>query len=234
MIDRVDSAGTLKASSLWELVKVTSIASNDLTVTRAQNGTTGQAHSSGAIIEAVVSSAMFEEWYAVLNPEHTSTGLHVIGTATVNYTQTFNLAVTSSASIASANLGIANIATNFAASGASITGIARTFGWYMPGTASGPTTNVMRLIAPFNGTFQAFTAVVRTPVSTASLSLAVYNMRSGASIFDTIGRPVILGAGTFVSTSSIKTPNFLAGDVIRVDIETGGNTSDVLLEGIAY
>lgn len=84
VIDRVDSSGTQKATSLWEYVKVTNVASNTLTITRGQGGTTQQAHSSGAVVEAVVTSSMFEDWYNALNPEHDSTGGHVIvGTATI-------------------------------------------------------------------------------------------------------------------------------------------------------
>jgi hypothetical protein len=83
VIDRVDSAGTLKATSLWEYVKVTNVAGNTLTITRAQGGSTGQAHSSGAVVEAVVTSSMFEDWYNALNPEHTPTGTHILSTATI-------------------------------------------------------------------------------------------------------------------------------------------------------
>lgn len=213
MIDRVDAAGAVKTSSLWELVKVTSIVSNDLTVTRAQNGTTGQAHSSGAVIEAVVSSAMFEEWYTVLNTDHDSAGGHVIsGTATVATLRNY---------------------TNLSVSGASITGIERTFVWYMPGFASAATTNVMRLIAPFAGTFQAFTMMTRTPVSTASLQVTLFK-NGNTSVFDTIGMPLILGGGTFASTASIKNKTFNRGDILTSDIITGGNVADITLEGIAY
>lgn len=223
VIDRVDSAGTLKATSLWEYVKVTNVAGNTLTITRAQSGSTGQAHSSGAIVEAVVTSAMFEEWYATLNPEHDSTGGHVItGTLTI---AGMNLA--SVATIAKASIGHLNV------SGASVTGFERTFVWYMPGTASGPTTNVMRIVAPFAGTFQAFVMHPRTPVSTASLQVTVFK-NSLTSVFNTIGMPMILGGGTFVSTASILTKTFNRGDILRADIVTGGNVSDILLEGITY
>lgn len=102
VIDRVDSAGTLKATSLWEYVKVTNVAGQTCTITRGQGGSTGQAHSSGAVVEAVVTSSMFEDWYAALNPEHTAIGGHVIGTATI---------------------AVANIGTYLSVSGASITGI---------------------------------------------------------------------------------------------------------------
>lgn len=82
VIDRVDSSGTVKATSLWEYVKVTNIAGNDLTVTRdTVYGTTPQSHSAGAIIEAVQTAEQMEEYYAALNPEHTSTGTHVISGA---------------------------------------------------------------------------------------------------------------------------------------------------------
>lgn len=223
VIDRVDSAGTLKATSLWEYVKVTNVAGNTLTITRAQGGSTGQAHSSGAIVEAVVTSSMFEDWYNALNPEHTDAGGHVItGTMTI---AGMNLA--SVATIAKASIGHLNV------SGASVTGFERTFVWYMPGTASGPTTNVMRLIAPFAGTFQAFTLMGRTPVSTASLNVTLFK-NGNISVFNTLTVPTILGGGTFVSTASILAKTFNRGDILTADIVTGGNVSDLLLEGIAY
>lgn len=138
VIDRVDSAGTLKATSLWEYVKVTNIAGNDLTITRSQGGSTGQAHSSGAVVEAVVTAAQFEDYFDALDPEHTASGGHVIGTATVNYVETHRLAVTSVASIAQMNIpfieansgaitSIASIArgefTNIISSNASISNV---------------------------------------------------------------------------------------------------------------
>jgi len=228
VLDRVDSSGTLKATSLWEYIKVTNVTSNTLTITRGQGGSSGQAHSSGAIVEAVVTSSMFEDWYNVLNPEHDSAGGHVINTATISYTETKNLAVSSIASIASLNLG-----TALGVSGASVTGFERTFVWYMPGLASGPTTNVMRLIAPFAGNFQAFTMMTRTPVSTASLNVTLFK-NGNISVFDLLTVPTILGGGTFASTASIKTKNFNRGDILTADIVTGGNVNDITLEGIAY
>ena len=105
VIDRVDSAGALKATSLWEYVKVTNVAGSDLTTTRAQSGSTAQSHSAGAVVEAVVTSAMFEDWYAVLNPEHDSAGGHVItGTMTI---AGMNLA--SVATLARATSGYMNV-----------------------------------------------------------------------------------------------------------------------------
>lgn len=228
VIDQHDSSGTLKSTSLWEYVKVTNVASNTLTITRGQGGSTGQAHSSGAVVEAVITSSMFEDWYNVLNPEHDSAGGHVmVGTATI---AGMNLA--SVATIASAGIGIGRFVTQLNASGASISGIPFGFGFYAAGFASAATTSVARIIAHRPGTFRFFTAMTRTPVSTASLTLTVYN--NLASVFDTGTRVAIMGGGTFVSTASIKAPNFKAGDILTMDIDTGGNVADVTLEGIAY
>jgi hypothetical protein len=228
VIDRVDSGGTLKNTSFWEYVKVTNVSGNTLTISRGQSGSTQQSHGSNAVVEAVVTSAMFEDWYTVLNTEHDSAGGHVVtGTMTI---AGMNLA--SVATIASAGIGIDRIITHLSASGASISGIPFGFGFYAAGTASGPTTSVARMIAHRYGTFKFFTAMTRTPVSGASLTLTVYN--NLASVFDTIGRPAILGGGTFVSTASIKAPNFKPGDILTMNIDTGGNVADITLEGIAY
>ena len=118
VIDRVDSAGALKSTSLWEYVKVTNVSGNTLTITRGQGGSTAQSHSSGAVVEAVVTSTMFEDWYDVLNPEHDSAGGHVIvGTATIA-----GMNLLSVATISVGSLNVLNVVTRISASGASITG----------------------------------------------------------------------------------------------------------------
>lgn len=223
VIDRVDSAGTIKATSLWEYVKVTNVAGNTLTITRGQNGSTGQAHGSGAVVEAVVTSAMFEDWRAVLDPEHDSAGGHVIvGTMTI---AGMNLA--SVATIAVGTFG--HLRANASTSGV---GLSLNPVWYVSGTASGPTVNASMLTMPRAGTFQYFTMTTRSPVSTASLTITLFN--GNVSVFDTIGRINIIGGGTFASTASIKNPNFTPGQVITMDVITGGNVNDITLMGSAY
>lgn len=228
VIDRVDSSGTLKNTSFWEYVKVTNIAGSDLTVTRGVNGSTNQSHSSGAVVEAVVTSAHFEDWYNALNPEHTDTGGHVI-TSTMTVAG-MNLA--SVATIASAGIGTGRVVTHLNASGASLSGFGPYPVWVIPGVASGATTSAGKpLVMPRGGTWNYFNVVTRSPVSTASLTLDIN--KNFASIFDSVGRPVILGGGTFVSTASIATKVFKAGDVFTVDIDTGGNVSDLIVQGVA-
>lgn len=258
VIDRVDSAGTLKSSSLWEYVKVTSIASNDLTVTRGQNGSTAQTHSSGAVIEAVVTSAMFEDWYAVLNPEHDNAGGHVIvGTMTV---AGMNLA--SVATIARMGVGVVNVATHLSVSGASVTGIttsdpltvgvvnvtthlnpsgASTSGLKLTapvvtlkGSFSGPTVNPYGpVVLPRNGSWEWANVMTRTVASGASV---VINIKlNGSSIFDTICRPSFAAGGTFVSTASIATKVFKEGNILTVDVDgpaagQGAHITDIIVQ----
>lgn len=241
MIDRVDSAGSLQSTSFWELVKVTSIASNDLTVTRAQNGTTGQAHSSGAIIEAVVSSAMFEEWYTVLNTEHDSAGGHVItGTMTVagmnlasvatiasgafTTLKTADLALTSQASLARLQ-----ITSSLGISGASLSGLPRVVGWVMPNNASAATVSLGKPLSwPYTGNIEWVSVTLRAPVSSASIIFDV-NKNFG-SIFDVGTRISILGGGTYASTASIATKALTQGNTLSADLDAGGSYADATLE----
>lgn len=237
VIDRVDSAGTLKTASLWEYVKVTNVASNTLTVTRAQGGSTGQAHSSGAVIEAVVTSSMFEDWYDCLNPEHTAAGLHVLSTVTV--------ATHLNASGASVvgtfpprddfSVTKATITSNLVLSGASITGMnSLNPTWYIPSLPSNATTGLGRPAAmPRAGTFTHVSVTLSGIISSPSVAFDL--IKNGTSIFNTIGRPLIAN-GTFVSTASIATAAFKGGDVFRVDYAVavgGGNSVDATITASA-
>lgn len=240
VVDRVDSGGTLKSTSLWEYVKVTNVSGNDLTISRGQNSSTQQSHSSGAVVEAVVTSAMFEDWYTALNPEHTASGGHIMGTATVNYLQGFNLAITSVASVTTLNSTTGSIntltsTTHLNASGASTTGLGLglfpTF--VMAQNASAATVSWGKPLAmPRAGDFRFVSVTLRAPASGCSLFFDVN--KNFASLFDSGTRPTILGGGTFVSTASLATKTFKAGDVISVDLDAGGNFSDAVLTLASY
>lgn len=223
VVDRVDAAGSLKSTSLWEYVKVTNIAGNDLTVTRGVNGSTNQSHSSGAVVEAVVTSAHFEDWYNALNPEHDSAGGHVItGTMTV---AGMNLA--SVATIASASFGHLN--ANASVSGIGV-GLFPT--WYIPSLPSLATTGLGRPVSmPRVGTLKAVSVTLNGIISSPSIYFDV-NKNFG-SIFDAGTRPLIAN-GTFVSTASIATANFKSGDVFSVDYDFGGNSKDAIVTLLAY
>ena len=223
VIDRVDSAGTLKATSLWEYVKVTNVASNTLTITRAQGGSTQQSHSSGAVVEAVITSSMFEDWYNVLNPEHTSTGEHILSTVTI-----------ASAFITSEIMGATSISSLLNVSNASVVGLGLNPTWYIPSLPSNATTSLGRPMAmPRAGTLNFVNVTLNANISTPSAAFDI--KKNFVSIFDPIGRPLIAG-GTFASTASIKTKNFDKGDVFSVDYAVavnGGNGVDATVTASA-
>lgn len=104
VIDRQDGSGN-DTPSLREYITFTGISGSDLTgVTRGVAGSTAQTHSSGALVEATTTVTHWGDMVDYLQSEHDATGKHVISTATINYTETHNLAVTSIASIAYANV----------------------------------------------------------------------------------------------------------------------------------
>lgn len=219
VIDRVDSAGSLKQTSLWEYVKITNVAGNTLTITRGQGGSTAQAHGSGAVVELVVTGSMFEDWYAALNPEHTSTGGHVIvGTMTVA-----GMNVASVATIAVASVGTLKATNGLVAPS-----------WYIPSLPSNATTGLGRPAAmPRAGTLNFVNITLNGIISSPSVAFDI--RKNGVSIFDGVGRPLIAN-GTFVSTASIKTPTFVAGDVLQADYAVavgGGNSVDAIVTAVA-
>lgn len=108
VIDRVDAAGAVRSTSLWEYVYISAIAGNTLTITRAQGGSTGQAHSNGAVIEAVVTAAAWEDLRLSYLNEHGSEGAHV-SIASSNWFETRNFVVPSIASIADLRTPVLNI-----------------------------------------------------------------------------------------------------------------------------
>jgi hypothetical protein len=219
VIDRVDSAGALKATSLWEYIKVTNVSSNTLTIERGKGGSTAQSHSSGAVIEAVVTSSMFEDWYNVLNPEHDSSGGHVISTATIT-----------SAVITGGLIANASITNALLVSAASVVGLGLNPTWYIPSLPSLATTGLGRPVSmPRVGTWKFASITLNANISQPTVFFDIN--KNFVSIFDTIGMPLIAG-GTYVSTASIKTKNFSAGDVFNVDydvIDLGGNSVDATI-----
>lgn len=224
VIDRVDAAGTVKDTSLWEYVKVTNIAGNDLTITRGQGGSTQQSHSSGAVVEAVITAAHFEDWYNALNPEHTASGGHVI-TSTMTVAG-MNLA--SVATISSAGIGSARVVDHLNASGASLSGFGFFPTFFMPNNVSAATTSLGRpLSVPRTGLINWVSVTLRSPVSSASIIFDVN--KNFVSIFDAGTRVSILGGGTFASTASIATKSISAGNTLSVDVDAGGQYSDATL-----
>mgnify|MGYP001609809366 CR=1 FL=1 len=111
VINRQDGSGN-DTPSKREYISFTGISGSDLTgVTRGVAGSTAQSHSSGVLVEAILTVTHWTDMVDFLQVEHDSAGKHVISTATINYTETKNLAVTSIASIGNAFLSTATVTT---------------------------------------------------------------------------------------------------------------------------
>ena len=218
-IDRTDSAGT-STPNAREVVYYTGISGNDLTgVTRAADGSTARSHSDGAIVETMPTIGMWNSLTTIVATGFTSDG----------YLKAINSPV---------SIGILHTTTRIAVSGASITGFPTglhpSFSFY--GILSGPSTLIQTpLIMPQEGTWQWFNIMTRTVASGASAIIDI-NI-NGTSIFSAGTRPAIAGAGTFVSTASIATKGFNAGDRLSWDMDTGAglglHITDLVIEGRA-
>lgn len=209
VIDRKDANNVL-TPVVREYISFTGIAGNSITgCTRGLGGSTAQSHASGAKVEEpwdVTKWGDFLDAYAV---SHDTTGKLVTSTATIS--------------------GMLNI------SGASLVGnFPITPVWVISGGVSLATTSVGPSVSmPQAGNWKWFTATLKTPASGASLIID-FN-KNGVSIFDAGTRPLIIGGGTFVSTASINTKSFNAGDTFTLDIDSGaGSGSDLTFLGRAY
>jgi hypothetical protein len=216
-IDRIDGSNN-DTPNKREYVTFTGISSNVLTGVVRGVLSTAQSHSSGSIVEASPTVTHWGDLVDFLRVEHSASGGHVISTATINYTETKNLAVTSMASIAALDIGV-----RLNASGASLTGlgIGQTAVFSFAGSLSGPTTSIQTpLIMPEGGSVQWVTFLTRTTASGVSAIIDIN--KNGTSIFDSVGRPMISAGGTLVSTASIAVKSFNRGDSFNWDYDGQG------------
>lgn len=218
VIERQNSAGT-DTPATREYISFTGISGNDLTgVTRGVAGSTAQSHSDGALVEAILDVTQWGDLVDIIDNEHTEAGTHILSAPTL----------TGTADISSFQTRVH--ANNL--SGASATGEGhRLFpAWYISGNVSAATTSLGRPLAmPVTGTWDSFSVTLRAPISAASLLVDIN--KNFTSIFEAGTRLSILGGGTYASTASINTQNFVAGDVFTVDVDAGGEYSDMTIVG---
>jgi len=227
-IERVDANGV--ASANVEYVSFTGISGNSLTgCTRGLAGTSDIQHDSGAKVEETWTVTHWGDFLTAFGLSHDTSG---------------NIAATSLATLidarvyrslnmsgASAVFSEVTVNTRLYASGASLVG---SFGfrptWVMGGNLSGPTTSASKSLPMTDaGSWQFFVATLRTPASGGSLVIDMN--KNGTSIFEAGTRPTIPGGGTFVSTASINTKAFVAGDTFTVDIDIGAYCDDLTVVG---
>lgn len=224
VIDRVDGNGNA-TPTLREYISFTGISGSQITgVTRGVAGSTQQSHSSGAVVEETFSVTHWGDLKDFLEVSHDASGKIITSSATITTARITNETVDTSV-----------ITTHLYLSGASITGnfpINPT--WVIGGSISGATTIVGKpLNMPQAGRFTFFSAVLRQ--TTSGVSLVIDINKNNTSIFtDQNTRLLIPGGGTYISTASIGTKTFNAGDVFTVDFDFGGgNAADLTILGHA-
>lgn len=246
-IDRVDSSGN-KTPTKREYFSFTGVSGVTLTgITRGLAGSTGQAHSVGAIVEFGPDIVQEQAVYDAITLEHTTTGQHaslpsinnlkvytyvnVSGASLIGFTNLAELGIASLASIRQAYIGmgiastvsLANLtaSNSINASSASLIGFPIRPVWVLTGTLSGATTGAGRPIdMPESGTID-WVSVSLAPISPASnVSLVIDVLKNYTSIFGGSKVLSIPVNGSFVSTASIATKTFSRGDFFTVDVTT--------------
>lgn len=218
VIDRVD-ANNVSTPTIREYISFTGIAGSSITgCTRGLGGSSDQSHNSGAKVEEVFSVSHWNDFIDTFLVAHADDG---------------TLLPISTATITNADLTDTTVWNSLTLSGASLNG---NFGihpvWVVGGACSGATTSVGKpLPTPMGGSWRFFSAVVRTPTSGASCIIDIN--KNGTSIFtDQNTRLLIPTGGTFVSTASIGTKAFVAGDIFSVDLDSGmGSAADLTILG---
>lgn len=226
-VDRVDANNTATPTTR-EYISFTGIDGNAINgCTRGLGGSTAQAHSSGAKIEETFTVTHWGDFLDTFAVSHDSSGNVVVSSAsivTLNNTRISNVSLTSQDVTITNSLNI---------SGASLTGnFPLTPVWVIAGNVSGPTTSVGPSITmPQAGVWDWFSLTLKNPASSASLMVDIN--KNGTSIMGSL-LPVILPNGTYISTASIGTLSFSAGDTFTIDIDAGGGLgSDLSIMGRA-
>lgn len=244
VLDRQDGSSN-DTPSKREYVSFTGISGSDLTgVTRGVAGSTAQSHSSGALVEAILTVTHWTDMVDFLQVEHDSAGKHVISTATITYTETVRLAVTSIASLAALSLpvlavpSIASIALIAAASISYPRPTQISWSWLgsLPTLLTGTATQSFNMVrATRNWTIDSvFTSVLSAPslgVLTIDVNYYSTPTATGTSIFST--KPT-LDVGEFESSTSatpavITLTSLASGVYLRPEIETPSGAGELMI-----
>ncbi len=224
VIDRTDSSG-VSTPSAREVISYTGISGSNLTgVTRGADDSTARAHSDGAVVETVPTVGMWNNLLTIVSSGFDSNG----------YLRALNSPVSIAKLHGDGIMGNVTVTSLLNVAGASVVGVGLFPAFQFIGSLSGPTTNPQApLSMPKVGTWSWFSLITRTVASGASAIVDV-NV-NGTSIFEAGTRPTIAGGGTFVSTASINTKNFKAGDRLTWDMDTGGglglHIADITIQG---
>lgn len=252
-IARQDGNGN-PTPTLREYIIYTSISGNNLIgVTRGVAGSTAQAHNSGAIVEELITVSHWGGMIDFLQAEHDSGGRHVISTATINYTETKRLAVTSIASIARIESGSIALISGLSVPVASIVNLSLTTLTYptptqVPWNFSGALVTVLvgnaslkfpMIRATRNWTItDVFMSVLSAPstgVLTVDINYLSTPTATPASIFST--KPTIdvgeVESITAATPAIITLTSLASGNYLYPEIETPNGAGDLYISVIA-
>lgn len=222
VIDRIDSSGNTTPSKR-EYIKFDTVSGAQLqTLTRGRSGSSDQAHAVGAIVEFVPDVEWAEALYDTIKVEHDDGGIHV-SLPSLNMLGADNI-LASAASIEDLTAKRSIIA-----SGASLMGV-NPFRpvWNIRGLQSAATTGVgtaLQAIQP--GTLEFVNVTLGRGQAPSLASVLVDINKNGTSIFHAGTRPFLLGGESLMSSASINTKSFVAGDVFDLDVDNVGNLLDI-------
>jgi hypothetical protein len=214
VIDREDNNGTATPNQR-EVIYISAKSGNDLTVTRGVDNSTARSHNDSAKVEPMITVGFWDDFYDAYDLDHNpADGSHDIT----------KVAMLSGATVQTLESKILSNPTIIGGSGFPLTPV-----WVLAGIGSGATTSVGKpLDMPSSATIQWASVVLRSAISGASLLIDIN--KNFTSIFEAGTRLTILGGGTFASTASINTKNFVAGSIFSVDIDNGGWFNDAVVK----
>lgn len=209
VIDRQDS-DQVDTPSVREYITYTGISLNTLTgCSRGVAGSSAQGHSSGAIVEEVMSITHWNDLVEYLGVSHNSAGNILTSAATI------------------ANL---DITERLDVSGASIIGAFPIHPTFVVPVSLTTATPGYKLVSPQDGAFTFISVIANSPISTTTLVLD-FN-KNGSTIFtDQNTRPVLVPGSSFFSTASIGEQAILAGETMEINIDDGGSQAGFSLIG---
>ncbi len=238
VLDRIDSSEN-ETPTLSEYLSYTSRSTNVFSgITRGISNSSPLAHGSGAVVEAVSSTLHWGSLVSHLRLEHDSIGIHNLNAPTINYTETYNLAVSSIASVTGSFLSSPTF-TNLSA----VTMIypwTGQFVWAWSGSLTTMLTSLASYQLPMARTSRNYTikdvyvgllSAPSTALATFDISYRSHPTVALTSIFST--KPTI-DVGEY-ETRTAATPYVLSltslasGMYLAPEVETHGGSGDMMM-----
>ena len=240
-------------TALEEIVDVTAVSTNTLTITRGVDGSTGQAHSAGAVVRHMAIGRDYREANTHIENSTTAHGLTIADVITTTNTKTLtnktltSPTITGTGAIAGTFTGnlTGNVTGNVSGSSGSTTGNAatatalatgRTFqltgdveasGVTFDGTGNVSLTTVIGTGAIVNADINASAAIDKTKISGTAITAA----DSGTVTSTMIADGTIVNADINASAAIAKTKLDLGGTITSADLVDGTIVATDIADG---